>query len=147
MGHSRSRRALLEGLCAASVAGIAGCTGERRERRKPPSGDSTVRMTGDGTFVPERTTISVGETVVWVNDGLPMQSVTANEEEIPSLQAYFASGGFKREISARIAYPLKGNIKHGEWYSHTFGRPGTYGYVSIPSESRGMTGTVVVTEE
>jgi plastocyanin len=145
MDRARSRRALLAGLGAAGLASLSGCTGRtRRQRRDPPPGDVTVRMTSDRRFEPEQTTIDAGDTVVWVNDGKRMQSVTAYEEQVPSLRAYFASGGFQREISARVAYPLKGGVRSEGWYSHAFHTPGTYGYFSIPSESNGMTGTIVV---
>lgn len=80
----------------------------------------------------------------WVNKSRPLQTVTADEDEIPSQHAYFASGGFKREILARIGYPLIGALRTGQRYVHTFEQPGMYGYYSIPFESEGMEGTIIV---
>lgn len=152
MGAVSSRREVLVAVGAASVSGLSGCTaggggGEEREGRDERASDeTTVRMTADHTFAPERVEIDVGETVVWENDAPPRQSVTAYEEEIPELSEYFASGGSGREVIARILYPYVGGLNRGDRYRNTFEVAGTYRYFSIPSEGRGMKGTVVVTE-
>lgn len=139
-----SRREFLCGCGVAGITGLTGCLGHSGAATEFPSGDVTVRMTPTPAFEPVRVMITTGETVVWTNDGSRPQSVTAYEDEVPSLRAYFASGGFGREVIARALYPLKGAIYAGEYYAHTFETPGTYGYFSIPAESEGMTGTVVV---
>lgn len=146
MRRYRSRRSLLRGLGTASVLGMAGCLGQSSRKTQPPTGDVSVRITEERTFDPSRITVSPGETVTWLNKGNRIHSVTADEDRIPSVRLYFASGGFQREIAARVAYPLKGGLEHGERYEHTFEQPGTYGYYSIPLEAETMEGTVVVTE-
>lgn len=102
-------------------------------------------MTDGPAFDPEHVEVATGDRVVWRNAGSRPQTVTAYEDRVPSLRAYFASGGFGREISARIAYPLRGGVRAGERYGHTFEVPGDYAYFSIPNEGAGMTGTVRVT--
>lgn len=146
MRHGRSRRSLLRGVSAVSVVGVAGCLGTRGQKTQSPAGDASVRITADHAFDPARITVAPGETVVWTNGAYRMHSVTADEDRIPSVREYFASGGFQREIAARVAYPLKGGLARGERYAHTFRKSGTYGYFSIPFESEEMEGTVVVAE-
>lgn len=144
-----SRREFLVAVGASSAAGLAGCTADgdgRGGRDERTDGDATVYMTAEYAFEPERVEIDVGETVVWENGAPPRQSVTAYEDEIPALSEYFASGGSGREVVARILYPFVGGLNQGDRYRNTFEVAGTYRYFSIPSEERGMKGTVVVTE-
>lgn len=147
MGRHRSRRSLLRGLGAAGVLGMTGCLGRRsrKTQTRTPAGDVNVRITED-RFDPARIEVSPGETVTWLNEGNRIHTVTADEDRIPSVRLYFASGGFQREIAAKVAYPLKGGLEHGDRYEHTFERPGKYGYYSIPLEDENMEGNVVVTE-
>lgn len=144
MAERRSRRAALRAVGAAGVAGLAGCFGSRGSDGGPPPSDATVRISPDPAFEPARLVVRVGDTVAWTNEGTRPQSVTAYEDEVPSLRAYFASGGFGREVTARVLYPLRGALRAGESYAHTFETAGEYGYFSIPTEAEGTTGTVVV---
>lgn len=145
MERHRSRRSLLRGLGAGGVLGMTGCLGRRSQETQMPTADVNVRITEE-RFEPPRIEVSPGETVTWLNEGNRIHTVTADEDRIPSVRQYFASGGFQREISAKVAYPLKGGLEHGERYEHTFEQPGTYGYYSIPLEDENMKGIVVVTE-
>lgn len=146
MGRDRSRRRFIAQLGAVGIAGVSGCLGDSTGRSDLPRGDVTVRMTPEESFDPAMVRVSTGETVVWINRGTSPQTVTAYEDAVPSLRAYFASGGFGREITARILYPLKGMIRAGAGYAHRFEVPGRYRYFSIPSEHEGMIGTVQVEE-
>lgn len=143
MTPAPSRRRVLAGLCA-GLAGATGCLGRSGRGGTPPTGDATVRLTGADRFDPETVSIRAGERVGWTHEGTRPQTVTAYEDRIPRLADYFASGGVGREVTARMLYPLVGGLTRGERYSHTFDVPGTYRYFSIPTESAGMTGTVVV---
>ena len=98
-------------------------------------------------FLPVDFETSVGETVVWGNNGSRGHTVTAYES-IPDGAEYFASGGFDDIATARQAWHARGggNIPPGETYEHTFEIPGRYNYVCIPHEPVGMVGVILVTE-
>ncbi|MES3160464.1 MAG: plastocyanin/azurin family copper-binding protein [Halorubrum sp.] len=137
-----SRRRFLRRVGAAGVAvgtpvALAGCLDEGYD----------VGMTADG-FVPEELTIAPGEAVVWENTSTRNHTVTAYEGGIPEGAAYFASGGFEDETTAREAWhdAFGGRILNGERFSHTFEVPGRYDYVCIPHEFGGMYATVFVEE-
>lgn len=98
------------------------------------------------SFLPDRYTISVGETVVWGNNGSRGHTVTAYDE-LPEGATYFASGGYDSNDEARRAWFQEGGqggIEPGETFSHTFDVPGTHGYYCIPHEAAGMIGAIVV---
>lgn len=138
--HSRlSRRGFLRGSTA--VAGLAAGASTATAQEGTTH---TVDMTDGLVFDPDSLTIAPGDTVVWENVGSIGHSVTAYEEEIPGEAAYFASGGFDSEQSARSAYP-DGDIPGGESFEHTFEVEGTYGYFCIPHEAAGMVAEIEVT--
>lgn len=139
------RRRLIATIGAVGLTGCVGGADEEREADRPDP-DVLVRITDEYTFDPDVVEVDVGETVTWRNTWSRIQTVTAYEDEIPTQTEYFASGGSGREVTARILYPLVGGLSQGEKYSNTFEVPGTYRYFSIPSEGRGMSGTVIVTE-
>jgi len=125
---------------------MTGCLGRsRKTETRKTKGNVNVRIAED-RFDPARIEVSPGETVTWLNEGNRIHTVTADEDRIPSVQLYFASGGFQREIAAKIAYPLKGGLEHGGRYEHMFERPGTYGYYSIPLKGENVEGTIIVME-
>lgn len=134
----------MAGMGATALFGSTGCLGSNDQTSRSVTADTTVEMTPARRFKPETVTTSPGESVQWINKSPPLQTVTADEDAIPSQRAYFASGGFKREILAQIGYPLVGALRTGQRFSHTFDQPGTYGYYSIPFETSGMVGTVIV---
>jgi plastocyanin len=132
------RRTVLQ-LSTATLAilSTAGCLGGQS------SSVQTVTMPGDLRFEPKTATIEPGETVTWTNESDIEHTVTAYEDEIPDAAAYFASGGFESEPTARNRV-TEGLIAPGENYEHTFDQPGTYGYFCIPHEGSGMIGAVRV---
>ena len=136
--RSCDRRTVLR-LSTATLAtiGTAGCLNGQSATNQ------TVTMTDDLAFDPKTTTIETGETVTWTNESDIEHTVTAYEDEIPDGAAYFASGGFESERTARNRVN-EDLIAPGEEYEHTFEQPGTYGYFCIPHESSGMVGTVRV---
>ena len=122
-------------------AATAGCLGGDEEPAPDP--DETVRLMPDLPVDPETVRVAAGATVRWVNEGKRPGTVTADEDTLPPRGDYFASGGVKREVTARMLYPLVGALARGDRYHHTFETPGEYDYFSIPTESE-TTGTVVV---
>jgi plastocyanin len=140
-----NRRAFLQTLPRASAgvaAGVslAGCQTDS---------DYDVWMQSNA-FVPSDVEVTVGEEVVWRNNGARNHTVTAYEQTLPEDAAYFASGDYSSEDAARHAWENQiedaGNIRPDEEYRHTFEVPGTFAYFCIPHEPAGMVGTVTVTE-
>lgn len=82
-------------------------------------------MIGDNFFSPTTTTVSLGTTVTWTNQGTMLHTVTADD------------GSFN-----------SGDIAASSTYSHTFNTAGTYNYYCShhggPGLS-GMSGTIIVT--
>jgi plastocyanin len=106
---------------------------------------STVEMTDELVYEPKRIQVEAGTTVTWDNVGNIGHTVTAYQEEIPSDDAYFASGGFDSLEAATDGYSDgEGNVTGGNSYEHTFETTGTYKYYCIPHEMNGMVGFVKV---
>jgi plastocyanin len=125
------------GVTSATLAGCLDLSGTLS------SEDYDIGMSSSA-FRPARSTISVGDTVVWGNTSSRAHTVTAYEAALPKNAEYFASGGFESEQAARDAW-LNGNGKiiGGQTYKHTFEVPGTYHYFCIPHE-RVMLGKITV---
>ncbi|MFC6825988.1 cupredoxin domain-containing protein [Halopelagius fulvigenes] len=142
-----SRRRFLVGVGAVGTSGLAGCSGVAGSGSDSGSEEYDVGMTAVA-FNPAEITVSAGEEVVWQNTSSRGHTVTAYEDSIPEEAAYFASGGYEDEQTAREEFRngVNGIIESGSSYSHTFEVPGTYEYVCIPHEQSGMVGTVVVEE-
>lgn len=122
---------------AALAFSIAGCLGGAPAQRR------TVEMADDLTFDPKVVSIGKGGTVSWKNVGSIEHTVTAYQDHIPDRSAYFASGGFDAERTARQNLG-RGLIPGGQTFEHTFEHTGRFGYFCIPHETAGMTGTVLV---
>ena len=132
------RRTILRLSSAAlSTIGAAGCL------NRQSSTDQSITMTDDFGFDPKTSTIDTGETVRWTNTSDVDHTVTAYEDEIPDGAAYFASGGFESERTARNRV-TESLVTPGEEYEHTFEESGAYEYYCVPHESSGMVGTVQV---
>jgi len=135
------RRAFLRAAVPTVAVGLAGCIG-----RSTPEYDIGM---GAVEFRPTTLRVEPGTTVVWLNTNKQGHTVTATESTLPEGADYFASGGFESEAAAREAWAnsTNGTLFEGQSFEHTFEVPGTYGYICIPHESGGMTGSVVVTDE
>lgn len=136
-----NRRAFLVAT-GAGVVGIAGCLdGEF-------SDDVYDIGMSQNAFLPEEYEASLGETVVWGNNGSRSHTVTAYEGPNPDEADYFASGGYEDLETAREEWRRDGggNIYPGEIYEHTFEVTGRHQYFCIPHEAAGMVGTIIVTE-
>lgn len=142
-GQSRtvSRRGFLTGAGAAALSAKAAGTAGAQQTR-------TIEMTDNLVFDPDDTTVPPGTTVVWENVGRIGHSVTAYEEDIPADAAYFASGGFDDEQTARNSYaagdPDSGDVGGGATFEHTFEVEGEYEYFCVPHESVGMIASLTV---
>lgn len=133
------RRTYLGGLLTGGLTALAGCAAAG-------DGVGDVDMSKNA-YLPQSIEITVGETVTWVNNSSRGHSVTAYEDAIPADAAYWASGGFESERSAREAFHNAdpwGNIKPGQSYERRFDVAGTHGYFCIPHERAAMVGAVNV---
>jgi plastocyanin len=136
------RRTFLAAAGTAFCAGLAGCG------MVGGSDDADIEM-AKNAYLPERFEATVGEPVVWVNNGSRGHTVSAYEDGIPEGANYWASGGFETEAAARAGFweeGGRGSVRPGETWEHTFETPGEHAYVCIPHERAGMVGVVVVTE-
>ena len=134
------RRRFLAGAGGVAVAvglPLAGCLEDDDEY--------DVGMTAT-EYVPQEITVDVGDTVVWRNTSTRAHTVTAYEGGIPEEAAYFASGGYDDEPTAREEWwdDRGGAMDSGEAYQHTFEVPGRYDYVCVPHEDGAMIGAVIV---
>lgn len=137
------RRAFLAAAGAAATA-LAGCSRDR----SAAEGSYDVGMSS-ARFRPGTIAVAPGTTIVWRNTSGVAHTVTAVASALPAGAAFFASGGFDDEPSARDAWLQRsgGAIEPGETYRHRFDEPGAYRYVCIPHEQSGMVGTVRVTAD
>jgi plastocyanin len=141
------RRAYLRttGTAIAVAVGTAGCldafAGGLSEE------DYDIGMSANA-FLPDEYEVSVGETVVWGNNGSRGHTVTAYESALPEGADFFATGDFESTRAAREAWKDSGagNLEPGRAFSHTFETPGEHHYFCIPHESGGMVGVIVVNE-
>lgn len=143
------RRAVLASLGAGGVVGLAGCSSAfGLGDDSPCNGDDCDIGMNRNAFIPEVHEVAAGDTVVWKNTSGADHTVTAYEDRIPEDAAYFATGGYESEETAREKWydSLGGGLGPGETFEHTFEIPGTYNYVCIPHEQAGMVGTVEVSE-
>lgn len=136
------RRAFLAASGIGVVSALSGCLS-----RGLSDDDFDIGMS-QNAFLPTEFEVSVGDTVVWGNNGSRGHTVTAFEETIPAEAEYFASGGYDDLETARAGWHSDGggNIPPGETYEHTFEVSGRHNYLCIPHEASGMVGTVVVNE-
>lgn len=119
--------------------GATGCLG-----LGPTSDAYDVGMTAQA-YRPRDVTVEAGDRVVWKNTSTRAHSVTAYAEGIPASAAYFATGGFDGERTAREAWDRNaGVLTTDELFEHRFETPGTFTYFCIPHEEAGMVGTVTV---
>lgn len=87
-------------------------------------------------FVPERATIGVGDTVVWINAGeLPHTATDApGSAAVPEHQSLPPG-----------AEPWdSGHLASGERFRHVFRTPGEYDYLCTLHEAAGMVGELTV---
>ncbi|MBZ5631221.1 MAG: hypothetical protein LAO06_20400 [Acidobacteriia bacterium] len=107
--------------------------------QKPTAGDAgvvIVRMTMDKQFVPNQLTITVGQTVQWVNDD-PLHNHNVSDD--PDIDE---EHGIARLPKGAKAFD-SGVLPPGSRWSHRFTLPGRYHYVCIP-HLPGMVADIIV---
>jgi plastocyanin len=104
-----------------------------------PDAATTILMISDGDtrkFEPATLTVSRGTTVTWKHVSGSGHTATLDPGKVKD--------------SSKVAMPAgtqawdSGNLSDGRSWTYTFEVPGTYSYVCLPHEERGMVGTVVV---
>jgi len=93
-------------------------------------------------YEPETLTVSVGDTVRWMNESDEAHSVTTYESKLPEGAEFFSSSGQPSEADARDH--IEALMTAGDEYSVKFDVPGTYEYFCVPHEAQGMRGKIVV---
>ena len=126
----------------ALTAMLGACSNSNGDRREMSgNGDDaksgrTVEMTSSHQFSPREVTVKVGETVTWKNSANDMHTVTADPSRTKMKENVSVPPGAKPFHS--------GDIAPGKTYRYTFTTAGTYRYVCLTHEDKGMTGTVIV---
>ena len=135
-------RSLGAGMALVALTAMLGaCSSNENGERKEMSGDDakngrTVIMTSSHQFSPRDVTIKAGESVTWKNSANDVHTVTADPSRAKMKENVSVPAGAKPFHS--------GDIAPGKTYRYTFTTPGTYRYVCLPHEDKGMTGTVTV---
>jgi plastocyanin len=89
-------------------------------------------------FMPDKTTIKVGQTVEWVNNAATLHSVDADPTMVQTPADVTLPPGAKPFDS--------GFMPPGNTFDYTFTVPGTYKYTCVPHEKDGMKGEIDVTK-
>ncbi len=116
---------------AASPAAIPAAT---------PGAPVTIEMTAQLRFEPAAITITVGETVTWVNASPIPHTATGDPDKNPVSET-------RPDVVALPpgAEPWdSGLLNQGQAFSHTFTVAGEYTYFCIPHVLSGMLGTITV---
>jgi plastocyanin len=102
----------------------------------PMAFTASVTMTDQLTFVPDTIVVPVNGTVTWRNNSTTWHTVTADTtlaQDSTSVQLPSGALPFNSDT-----------IPPSKAFSHKFTVAGTYKYFSIPDETAGMVGWVVV---
>lgn len=137
-------------ILAAAVATLPACeSGARNEPsdasqdpiRDPAvsgAGITTIHMTDDMKFIPENPTISIGDTIVWVNDG----SLSHTATDKPGSAAIS-----ENNVLPESAEPWdSGLLNKDDRFTLVLTVPGDYTYLCIFHEATGMIGKITVKE-
>lgn len=104
-----------------------------------PSGDEhvvVIRMTDEMRFVPEHPVVSVGDTIVWVNEGQMPHTST----DTPG-----TAGVAEHNVLPPDAGPWdSGLLDPGEQFRYVVTTPGEYTYLCFLHEAAGMVGRLTV---
>ena len=125
-------------ICATLIVFSAFCV-EATVPAASQESDAVVKMTPERKFIPEKTTIKVGQTVEWVNDDNTMPHEVTTDQNV-------ASDPSNVSIPAEAAPFDSHLITGGKSFRHQFTVPGLYRYACPPHENDGMLGEVTVTK-
>lgn len=134
----------------AAMAALPGCESNARNESSGTSqspiqdpavlggGITTIHMTDDMKFTPENPTISVGDTVVWVNDGALPHTAT----DKPGAAAISENNVLPKGVKPWDS----GLLNKGDRFTLVLTVPGDYTYLCIFHEATGMIGKITVKE-
>jgi plastocyanin len=108
----------------------------------PETAATTVQMTDQLRFAPADLTITVGQTVTWINDSAMPHTATDD----PALNPVASEHPEFAQLPAGADAWDSGLLQPGESYSYTFTEAGTYHYFCLPHALSGMLGTITVEE-
>jgi len=133
--HLGARAALV------ALTAMIGACGSSNGDRKEMSGDDskagrTVEITAMHQFSPREVTIKTGESITWKNSSNGVHTVTADPSKAKTKENVSMPAGAKAFHS--------GDLGPGKTYRQTFTVAGTYRYVCLYHEDKGMTGTITV---
>ena len=96
-----------------------------------------VKMTEEHTFMPEKITIKVGQTVEWVNDDKAMPHEVNTDPNVASDPSNVSVPEGANVFDSRL-------IPSGKSFRHQFTVTGLYRYSCPPHENDGMLGELTV---
>jgi plastocyanin len=136
--NSIGARIVRAALAALVVGCNAGESVEERPARQAEPGEHrvVVRMTDDMKFLPESLTISVGDTVVWINQGR-MPHTSSDKPGPAGVEEHNVLPGGAEPWDSGLLYP-------GQSLQYVFTAPGEYTYLCVLHEAAGMIGRVTV---
>jgi plastocyanin len=124
-------------ICAALIFFSAVCI----EATAPPTPQESeavvVKMTEEHTFMPEKITIKVGQTVEWVNDDKAMPHEVNTDPNVASDPGNVSVPEGADVFDSRL-------VTSGKSFRHQFTVAGLYRYSCPPHENDGMLGELTV---
>jgi plastocyanin len=117
---------------------LAACSGGEEAIEQDTPGEHTVviRMTDEMKFEPEHPTLSVGDTVVWINEGSMPHTATDKPGMAGLAEHNVLPDGAEGWDS--------GLLESGQRYSRVFTTEGDYTYLCFLHEAAGMIGHLTV---
>ncbi len=125
-------------ICATLIAFGAFCVEATVPAASQESDAVVVKMTSEHTFVPEKITIKVGQTVEWANDDKEMPHEVTTDPNIAVDPSHVSMPEGVAPFDSRL-------ITSGKSFRHKFTVSGLYRYTCPPHENDGMLGEVTVT--
>jgi plastocyanin len=120
---------------------LAACSAGEEAIEQDIPGEHTVviRMTDEMKFVPEQPTLSVGDTVVWINEGSMPHTAT----DKPGTAGLDEHNVLPEGAEAWDS----GLLESGQTYSRVFTTAGDYTYLCFLHEAAGMIGRLTVQKQ
>jgi plastocyanin len=106
----------------------------------PQESDTVVvKMTPERSFMPDKITIKVGQTVEWVNDDKAMPHEVTTDPNVAADPSHVSIPEGAQPFDSHL-------VTTGKSFRHQFTAPGLYQYACPPHENDGMLGEVTVTK-
>lgn len=97
-----------------------------------------IKMTNTSSYQPAEIVVKNGEKITWKNMSNQIQTITVKTKLKADDPAAFHPDEAEPFSS--------GAVLPGESFSYTFFIPGSYEFVSLPNEKKGMLGKIIVKE-